>query len=111
MEAKISLAETIKETQNLGLDFIVCTSSFYEHVKKEFPELTREKDGKCYIWKYRCEFVDELKAYEGKIALSNSYGTTRRIGHAHKPSKQEFLDAKCKHKNFAKDYLMKSKKY
>ena len=60
MEAKTNLAEAIKETEKLGLDFIVCTSSFYEYVKTEWPELTREKDGKCYIWKYRCEFVDEL---------------------------------------------------
>ncbi len=43
-----------------------------------------------------------------KEPMSSAYG---KIGHVNKPSRQEFMDAKYKRKNFAKDYLMKGKKW
>lgn len=95
----------------LGVDFILCTREFYENVKTKWPKLAKEENGKCYLWKYRCEFVEEITASEGKISLSSSYGMTKRIGHVNKPSRQEFMDAKYKRKNFAKDYLMKGKRW
>lgn len=47
-----------------------------------------------------------------KVAISSRYGVIcGHVGHVNKPSYQEFMDAKYKRKNFAKDYLMKGKKW
>lgn len=110
----------IKENEQLGVDYILCTKDFYECFKSIFPELTREENGECYMKTYRCEFVDEDLKHKNPEYISEDerlqaflYGEVRNhhIGHVNKPSRQEFMDAKYKRKNFAKDYLMKGKRW
>lgn len=83
------------------------SSELYNEIKIKAPNFLDDRDMYYTSGDGYAGWV-QVVVHEIKAATSSAYG---KIGRANKPSKQEFMDAKYKHKNFAKDYLMKGKKY
>ena len=83
------------------------SSELYNHIKIIAPNFLDDRD-MYYAYTICYPGWVQVVVYDIKEQMSSAYG---KIGHVNKPSRQEFMDAKYKRKNFAKDYLMKGKKW
>lgn len=123
-ERKIFVEMTEEEYQQ---DEIISRDELYEEINRIFGNIDNfldivEED--TYIFMCSSYMYDE---FYNLLDKDNFYyfdcppffkgwfkiitGIVARIGHVKKPNRQEFMDAKYKRKNFAKDYLMKGKRW
>ena len=88
------IKEKLEELGELGKDYFFCSSKFFKEMRKELPSNIKIIDDKKYVVLYnhyiRCVIVDEF------VPDKNEKES--------KPKKQE-------RKNFARDYLMKGKRW
>lgn len=89
----IIIKEKLEELGELGKDYFFCSPKLFKTMQEEIPKCIKIIDGKEYLFFYnryiRCVIIDEFTPSEEV---------------REKPKKKE-------HKNFAKDYLMKGKRW